>query len=174
MIDQSLESETAYKSSMKQTTNSKLSFSQSSTVSSHYIQHHNTVSIQSIRSGASNSTVQSRRSVQKDNVTIASVENAKPTVVDTYYDLLKSLHLHISMKPIKVNLDKADTEVVITLPNIGVRSIGTKCDLEEELKSSRHVELPFTNLRHCEKTSDKLPWIFDVTGFQVSQRADET
>ncbi len=49
-----------------------------------------------------------------------------------------------------------------------MKSIGTKCDLEEELKSSKQVELPFTNLRACEKTSDKLPWLIDLTGFQVT------
>ena len=48
-----------------------------------------------------------------------------------------------------------------------LKSIGTKCDLEEELQSSSLVELPFTNLRACEKTSDKLPWSIELTGLQV-------
>lgn len=165
-IDQSLDSETGNKSA-KQTPNSKHSFSQQSStvsVSSHHIQHqHSNLSMHSIRSGASGSTMRSR-------ITLASMQdNAKPTLIDTYYDLLKSLHLHVSIKPMKLNLSKDETNCVITLPKIDVKSIGTKCDLEEELKSSRLVELPFTNLRYCEKTSDKLPWIFDLTGFQVRE-----
>jgi len=58
--------------------------------------------------------------------------------------------------------------IVVNLPKLHIKSIGTKCDLEEELKNSKIVELPFTNLRACEKTSDKLPWLIDLTGFQVA------
>ena len=106
--------------------------------------------------------MKSKRSKHNDT-TIAS-DNTKPTLIDTYYDLLKSLHLHISLKSVKVNLQKADVVnvdhsslIVIILPEIRLKSIGTKCDLVEELKNSKLVELPFTNLRACEKTSDKLP-----------------
>lgn len=143
------------------------SFTENSTTTTYSVhqQRLQNLSVNSVRSVSSHSTIRSKYSRTNNDTTIAS-ENTKPTLIDTYYDLLKSIHLHITVKPVEICLQKNDL-VVVTLPKVDVRSIGTKCDLEEELKGSKLIELPFTNLRACEKTSDKLPWLIDLTGFQV-------
>lgn len=105
--------------------------------------------------------------------TISNIADAKPTIIDTYYDLLKSFHLQINIKPATLtfkSLKRSELNnelIVITLPQIDFKSAGTKCDLEEELISSRLVEFPCSSLRACEKTSNKLPWLIDLKGFQV-------
>jgi hypothetical protein len=102
--------------------------------------------------------------------TLSNIAGAKPTIIDTYYDLLKSLHLQISVKPVTIAFKITDNPldlVVAVLPQIDFKSTGTKCDLEEELITSKLVELPCSSLRACEKTSNKLPWIVDFKGFQI-------
>jgi hypothetical protein len=84
--------------------------------------------------------------------------------------LLKSLHLQISVKPVTIAFKITENPldlVVAVLPQIDFKSTGTKCDLEEELITSKLVELPCSSLRACEKTSNKLPWIVDFKGFQI-------
>ena len=96
-----------------------------------------------------------------------------PTICDTYYDLLKSIHLQITIKPINVNvfmndvLNSTNQRLELNIPQIDIKSSGTKCDLEEELVSSKLVELPCTFLRACEKTSNKLPWLVEFRNLNV-------
>ncbi len=64
------------------------------------------LSAQSIISISSRSTIRSSNATSKHtphNSTIAS-ENTKPTLIDHYYDLLKSVHLHITVRPFIINL----------------------------------------------------------------------
>ena len=96
----------------------------------------------------------------------------QPTIIDTCYDLLKSVHLQISVKPVRItfkNLDSSLTNhvVVVEMPNLDIKSAGTKCDLEEELINSKLIELPCTYLRACERTSNKLPWLIDLKEFKI-------
>jgi hypothetical protein len=112
----------------------------------------------------------------------AIIVGAKPTIVDTYYDLLKSFHLQITLKSIKISFvnlnsitnletiksaEASKEALVLILPQVDIRSTGTKCDLEEELVTSKLVQLPCTYLRACEKTTDKLPWLIDLRGFEL-------
>jgi hypothetical protein len=103
--------------------------------------------------------------------TAATTTTAKPTLFDTYYDLVKSVHLQISVRPINVNFrtTRSDEKLEINLPQIDIKSSGTKCDLEEELMGvGRLVELPCTFLRACEKTSNKLPWLVEFNNLSVA------
>ena len=124
-------------------------------------------------SSASSFNLKTKTTKIKHEKNVTNLAGAKPTIMDTYYDLLKSLHLQISVKPLTVtfkysepNKDKNDL-IVMVLPQIDLKSAGTKCDLEEELISSKLVELPCTSLRACEKTSNKLPWLMELKGLQV-------
>jgi hypothetical protein len=97
---------------------------------------------------------------------LAAPVSAKPTIFDTYYDLVKSIHWQISVRPISINFrvlhgNVSSEKLQLNLPQIDIKSSGTKCDLEEELVSSKLVELPCTYLRACEKTSNKLPWLVE-------------
>ena len=149
-------------------------FTTESSGSSSFI-HQPNLSCTSIKSMSSHSTVKSLHMSRASNqeTTMAS-DLTKPTIIDTYYDLLKSFHLHITINSVKINLinqelvnESLNSSIVINLPRVDIKSIGTKCDLEEELKSSKLIELPLTYLRACEKTSDKLPWLIDLKDFQV-------
>lgn len=93
----------------------------------------------------------------------ASNSTSKPTIFDTYYDLLKSINLQVSVKPVKIDFKLSTaTSFAVNLPQIDLKSSGTKCDLEEELVTgTKLVEMPCAFLRACEKTSNKLPWIID-------------
>ncbi len=104
---------------------------------------------------------------------LAAPASAKPTIFDTYYDLVKSIHWQISVRPISINFKTLHGNVnseklQINLPQIDIKSSGTKCDLEEELISSKLVELPCTYLRACEKTSNKLPWLVEFKNLNAS------
>lgn len=92
---------------------------------------------------------------------------SKPTLIDYYYDLVQSLHVQISIGSIYIDLLHDNSSLWIELPNLYIKSSGTKCDLEEELISSKLVELPCTYLRACEKTSNKLPWIMEMKNFHI-------
>ena len=78
------------------------------TQSSFQLRQRQNVSVTSTHSIQSSSTITSKKSRQSD-ATIA-MGNTKPTLIDTYYDLLKSLHLHITIKPVRINLKKTQTE----------------------------------------------------------------
>lgn len=91
----------------------------------------------------------------------------KPTLIDYYYDLVQSLHVQISIGSIDIDLLHNNSSLSIALPNLYIKSSGTKCDLEEELINSKMVELPCTYLRACEKTSNKLPWIMEMKNFHI-------
>ena len=152
----------------------QLAFTTESSSSSSFI-HQPNLSSTSIKSMSSHSTIKSlHRSKTSNQETTMASDLTKPTLIDTYYDLLKSFHLHITINSVKINLinqelvsESLNSSIVINLPRVDIKSIGTKCDLEEELKSSKLIELPLTYLRACEKTSDKLPWLIDLKDFQV-------
>jgi hypothetical protein len=113
-----------------------------------------------------------KTNAESANSYITTSSTSKPTIFDTYYDLLKSIHLQITVRPINLefrNSTMSSKCLGLSLPQIDIKSSGTKCDLEEELISnngnntkSSSVELPCTYLRACEKTSNKLPWVVDV------------
>ncbi|CAF0864916.1 unnamed protein product, partial [Brachionus calyciflorus] len=97
-----------------------------------------------------------------------SLYNHKPTLIDTFYDLIKALHIQISIKPIRIELNHSSTSnLCITLPELYAKSSGTKCDLEEELINSKLIELPCTYLRACENTSNKLPWLIELKSLKI-------
>ena len=88
----------------------------------------------------------------------------KPSIIDAYFDLLKSIHIQICLNPINVGLKSStsNTMFIINFPQINIKTAATKCDLEEELMSSKLVELPCSYLRACERTTAKLPWIVEL------------
>lgn len=88
----------------------------------------------------------------------------KPSFIDAYFDLLKSIHIQICVKPIHIGFKLAanDKMFVINLPQIDVKTAATKCDLEEELMSSKLAEWPCSYLKACERTTPKLPWIIEL------------
>lgn len=93
----------------------------------------------------------------------------KPTLIDAYFDLLKSIHIQICLKPINIGFkslslsnSNSNKMLVVNLPQVNIKTAATKCDLEEELMSSKLVELPCSYLRACERTTAKLPWIIEL------------
>ena len=126
-------------------------------------------SVKSVSSGSTNrsalrlasSTIRHEASVN------SSSTSSKATLIDAYYDIFKSFHLQISLKPSSLKLTSRQTKshLTLNLPSIDVKSVGTKCDLEEELIGAKLVEFPCTYLRACEKTSNKLPWVIELKGF---------
>lgn len=100
---------------------------------------------------------------------VLSTSSHKPTIIDTFYDLLKTLHIQISIKPISISLNnskESKKQILLNLPQIDSKSSGTKCDLEEELINNKLIQLPCTYLRACEKTSNKLPWLVEFKSLQ--------
>jgi hypothetical protein len=98
----------------------------------------------------------------------------RTTLVDTYYDLVKSLHIQIIIKSISIQLKSSfiknsnpNDSITINLPSCDVKSIGTKCDLEDLLIISKVIELPCSCIPSSEKTSDKLPWLIDFKGLEL-------
>jgi len=95
----------------------------------------------------------------------------KPNLIDTYYDLIKSFHLFISIEPVTLTFQTETNELIVfNMPKIDVKSIGVKFDLEEELINTWLVELPCKFIKSCEKTSNKLPWQIDLKNFQLNNR----
>lgn len=109
---------------------------------------------------------------------LVMIADSKPTLLDTIYDVLKSIHLQICIRPVNIAIrlrtrqNELNKMIWLNLPQVSVKTAGTKCDLEEELMSSRLVELPCTYLRASERTSAKLPWIVELRTFNAFVYSD--
>ena len=83
------------------------------------------------------STVKKERTISNTRTTpsaATATAAALPTLIDTYYDLVKSFHLNVNIEPIQLELTNS---LIVKLPKISLKSIGTKCDLDEELRTAR-------------------------------------
>lgn len=117
---------------------SSANLNQSNTINTVTSQLSSSSSLYKLKSSIGSSTQFSRpisSTVKKEKVNSKpSTAAALPSLIDTYYDLVKSFHLNVNIEPIQIELTHS---LIVKLPKINLKSIGTKCDLDEELKTIR-------------------------------------
>lgn len=113
------------KSLIKQSSFTFTNESSNATQSSFTLKTRQNISVNTAYSNkSSHSTIKSSRS-RKSDTTIA-MHNTKPTLIDTYYDLLKSLHLHVTIKPMRIYLkktqldNKSENTISLCLPKVNL------------------------------------------------------